>query len=229
MILEVIATSLSEAKVAEQAGADRIELITGFQEGGLTPSYGLIAAVVKEVQIPANVMVRPHSYSFVYQEEEIRTMLEDIRIIRELGAAGIVIGCLSPEQKIDTAALERLLDAAKGLDVTFHRAFDEVTDQHEALDLLMNYPQISRVLTSGRKKSVLDAVEEIASLVKRTAGKKPAILAGSGLTVEALPAFLAQTGVSEVHFGSGVRYHQDSRQPIDPLLIANAVAKGRRL
>jgi len=227
MIVEIIATTLSEAKTAEQAGADRIELITAFQEGGLTPSYGLIATVIKELQIPVNVMVRPHSYSFVYRDDDLNTMREDIRAIRELGAAGIVIGCLTPERTIDVDALELLLDEAKGLDVTFHRAFDEVTDQGQAVEALMRYPQITRVLTSGGKKSVLDAVSEITALVSTTNGSHLSIMAGSGLTVEAVAGFIEQTGVTEIHFGSGVRYDQDARKPIDPRKIEGLKRLGR--
>ncbi|WP_134684169.1 copper homeostasis protein CutC [Brevibacillus migulae] len=227
MIVEIIATTLSEAKMAEQAGADRIELITAFQEGGLTPSYGLIASVVKELQIPVNVMVRPHSYSFVYGQDDLYTMREDIRTIRELGAAGIVIGCLTPERKIDIAALEALLEEAKGLDVTFHRAFDEAADLLQAVDVLTGYPQINRVLTSGGKTSALDAISEISVLVEKTKGTQLSILAGSGLTVESLAGFIEQTGVTEVHFGSGVRYDQDARQPIDPQKIESIKKLGR--
>ncbi len=213
--------------MAEQAGADRIELITAFQEGGLTPSYGLIASVVKELQIPVNVMVRPHSYSFVYGQDDLYTMREDIRTIRELGAAGIVIGCLTPERKIDIAALEALLEEAKGLDVTFHRAFDEAADLLQAVDVLTGYPQINRVLTSGGKTSALDAISEISVLVEKTKGTQLSILAGSGLTVESLAGFIEQTGVTEVHFGSGVRYDQDARQPIDPQKIESIKKLGR--
>ncbi|MFC7442004.1 copper homeostasis protein CutC [Laceyella putida] len=224
MRLEVIATDLTDAKLADQHGADRIELVTGMAEGGLTPSHGLIEEVVERVSIPAYVMIRPHSRSFCYNRDDLDTMIKDIHAVKRLGAPGVVLGALTEEKTIDEAALQSLLEAAEGLDVTFHRAFDEVKDQEAALETLLCYPQVTRVLTSGGKKSALDAVPQLAKLVRMTRGTHLTILAGSGLTVESLPAFVEQTGVLEVHFGSGVRVNGKSLEPIDPAKITELKA-----
>lgn len=212
--MEVIATTLTDAKLADQYGADRIELVTGIQEGGLTPSYGLIERVVNAVQIPVNVMVRPHSQSFHYNEDDLQTMLKEIHVIKQLGAAGIVIGTLTKDNRIDQIALKSLLDEAKGLDVTFHRAFDQVLDQQEALQHLLKFPQISRVLTSGGKGKAIFAVPQIKQLVRLTQNTQLSILAGHGLTIESLRKFLLSTGVTEVHFGSAVRVANDNLKPV---------------
>ncbi|MGO0063092.1 copper homeostasis protein CutC [Brevibacillus fluminis] len=217
MLVEVITTTLTDARLAIQGGADRLELVTGILEGGLTPSYGLIEETVRAVDIPVMVMVRPHSQSFHYDRDDIQTMCNDIARIREIGAAGIVIGALTAERKVDTAALERLLEAANGeLAVTFHRAFDDAADLDEALDTLLAYPQVTRILTSGGQKSALDAVDQMARLVERTRGTHLTILAGSGLTLDTVQGFAGATGVTEVHFGSGVRVDGKSLLPIDP-------------
>jgi copper homeostasis protein len=219
MRIEVIATDLTDAKLADQHGADRIELVTGMAEGGLTPSYGLIEEVVRRVMIPAYVMIRPQSRSFCYSRDDLDTMIKDIQTVKRLGAPGVVLGALTKEKTIDETALSLLLEAAEGLDITFHRAFDEVADQEAALKVLLRYPQVTRVLTSGGKRSALDAVPQMAKLVRLAEGTHLTILAGSGLTVESLPAFSAQTGVKEVHFGSGVRVGGKSLAPIDPVKL----------
>lgn len=215
MIVEVIATSVEDAKRAEQGGADRLELITGILEGGLTPSWGLAEAVVKAVSIPVNVMIRPHSQSFCYNQDDLRVMREDVRVIREIGAAGIVIGMLTEEGTIDQRGLEMLLSEADGLDVTFHRAFDEAADQFAALQVLLGYPQVRHLLTSGGQKNAVDGAERIASLVERTKHTQLSILAGSGLTLDNIGGLIAKTGVKEVHVGTGVRTGGQALQYVD--------------
>ncbi|WP_135557150.1 copper homeostasis protein CutC [Paenibacillus cymbidii] len=231
MKLEVIATSVADAKLAERCGADRIELISGIREGGVTPSSGLIGRVLDAVAIPVHVMVRPHANSFCYDEDDWQTMLADIRAIRQCGAAGIVVGALTANRLVDEAGLRRVLEAADGLAVTFHRAFDETADQEEALRTLARYPQISRILTSGGKPSALEARETIKRLDSLCRAAGITLLAGSGLTVETLAGFIRDTGVAEVHMGTGVRRGHDGLAPIDSEKLSEAariVAQFRR-
>ncbi|GLX70619.1 copper homeostasis protein CutC [Paenibacillus glycanilyticus] len=215
MLLEVIATCMDDALRAEESGADRLELITAITEGGLTPGIGLVEQVVRTVRIPVFVMVRPHSRTFAYSEQEIETMALEIKAIVKSGAAGVVLGTLTPEGKIDEHALERLLPLAGNLQVTFHRAFDELADQHEGLRTLMKYPQITRVLTSAGPKPAVLSVKEMKELVAVASGSRLTILAGSGLTTEGITAFIQETGVKEVHFGSAVRLGKSNLSPID--------------
>ncbi|MBO9599854.1 MAG: copper homeostasis protein CutC [Cohnella sp.] len=216
MKLEVIATSVRDAVDAERLGADRIELATGIAEGGMTPSAGMIERVVASVDIPVNVMVRPHSRSFCYDESDADVMQRDIELIRGIGGAGIVIGALTPNGLIDVALLERMLDAATGLDVTFHRAFDETADPFSALNLLAKYPSISRILTSGGTAPAPQAMPRIRELNAAAARTHLRILGGHGLTPATLDSFLRETGVKEVHFGSAVRQDGTFSSPIDP-------------
>lgn len=216
MIIEVIADTLSDALIAEEAGADRIELVTGLQEGGLTPGYAVIERVCRELSIPVNVMIRPHSRGFCYSEEDIEIMNQDINICKKLGAAGVVFGILTSDRKVHIEHLERLIHAANGLDITFHRAFDEADDQFAALNVIKDYPQISRILTSGGQRSAADAAERLKRLHELTSDSHLKIMAGAGLSAGNIRAFLDEVPVTEVHFGTGVRFQSGYEHAIDP-------------
>lgn len=219
MIVEVIATSADDVVAAVACGADRIELVTGIAEGGLTPSLGLIEAAVRLAgKVPVQVMIRPHSRSFCYSEHDIVVMLRDIELVKQAGANGIVIGALTQSGQIDLPVLEKLLHAAKGLDVTFHRAFDILEDQNAGYVQLSQYGEISRILTSGGGAPAVENVSSIRSLNEYKTG--PAIMAGYGLTPDNLAFLLQETGVSEVHFGSGVRHNKSFNEEIDPQALA---------
>jgi len=223
-LLEVIATTLADARLAAQAGADRLELITAMGEGGLTPSLGLIEAVVEAVDIPVNVIVRPHSRSFVFDADDYKVMLRDVRAVAAAGANGVVIGMLTPEGEIDREGLARAVDAADGLAITFHPAFDETRDLPAALDVLLGFEAVTNVLTSGGKPSVLQAEETIRALLRRAAGSHCTILAGAGGTVDAVAGFVQATQVTAVHFGSGVRVGGNGLAPVDPQKVARVRA-----
>ncbi|QMV43028.1 copper homeostasis protein CutC [Cohnella cholangitidis] len=219
MLLEVIATSIDDVRRAVSGGADRIELCTGLKEGGMTPSLGLIEAAVQASSVPLHVLIRPHSLSYFYEEDDIRVMIRDIRHAKLAGAAGIVIGALTRENRVDEKTLRILLDEAGGLNVTFHRAFDEARDLDEALEALLAFPQVSRILTSGGKPSILEAIGTIAELQRKTRGTAITILAGAGLTVPGYSEFVRRTSVTEVHFGRGVRVNSSTEGPVDPELV----------
>ncbi|SIT40003.1 Copper homeostasis protein CutC [Paraburkholderia piptadeniae] len=205
VLLEVIATTLADAKAAARGGADRLELVTAMGEGGLTPSIGLIEAVVAAVPIPVNVIVRPHSRSFVYDAGDFAVMLRDMRAAKSAGANAVVIGMLTPSREVDREGLARVVEATDGMPITFHRAFDEARDLHEALDVLLGFDAVTNVLTSGGKSSVLDAPAAISSLARRAERTHCTVLAGAGLTVDRVADFVRDTQVKAVHFGAGVR------------------------
>ncbi|MBB5427450.1 copper homeostasis protein [Paraburkholderia sp. JPY158] len=219
VLLEVIATTVADARAAAHAGADRLELVTAMGEGGLTPSVGLIEAVVAAVGIPVNVIVRPHSRSFVYDADDYAVILRDIRAVKAAGANGIVIGMLDAERAIDREGLARACEAADGLAITFHRAFDEARDLREALDVLLGFQAVTNVLTSGGKPSVLQAQAVVSELVRQADGSPCTVLAGAGLTVDAVADFVSKTHVEAVHFGSGVRVNGNGLAPVDPAKV----------
>ncbi|RCW48108.1 copper homeostasis protein CutC [Paenibacillus prosopidis] len=235
MLLEVIATTADEAVTAAVHGADRIELISAFDQGGLTPNETITVAVLEALKrletaddvraskkVPIHAMMRPHSKSFVYDKADLSTMIAQIKHMRQLGVHAFVLGTLLPNGTIDEESLQRLLEAADERPVTFHRAFDEAADQEEALRVLLRFPQIKWVLTSGGKRSVLDAVERISRLIELSNPYGLTIMAGSGLTVPSLPQFVQATGVQAVHLGSGVRTGGSINGEIDAKLVRQA-------
>lgn len=201
-MLEIIASTVEEAVAAEQAGADRIELVSALSEGGLTPSYGLIRQVVSTVEIPVHVLVRPHSKSFVYSKSDEETIITDIDLIRELGAAGIVVGSLTADGRVDEGFLGRIIKHKGELSLTFHRAIDSSRNILEAAEVLADFPEVDRILTSGGQATALEGKETIARLIEDHPDL--IILPGSGITLENAEALLEATKASELHVGSAV-------------------------
>ncbi|HBQ76871.1 MULTISPECIES: copper homeostasis protein CutC [Exiguobacterium] len=201
-MLEIIASTVEEAVAAEQAGADRIELVSALSEGGVTPSYGLIRQVVSTVEIPVHVLVRPHSKSFVYSKSDEETIITDIDLIRELGAAGIVVGSLTADGRVDEGFLGRIIKHKGELSLTFHRAIDSSRDILEAAEVLADFPEVDRILTSGGQATALEGKETIARLIEDHPDL--IILPGSGITLENAEALLEATKASELHVGSAV-------------------------
>ena len=225
VLLEVIATTVADARLGLQAGADRLELVTAMGEGGLTPSLGLIEAVVAaSAPAPVNVIVRPHSRSFVYDADDYAVMLRDVRAVKAAGANGVVIGMLTADGEIDREGLARVIDVADGLAITFHRAFDEARDLQKALDVLLGFDAVTNVLTSGGKPSVLQAEPIVRELVRQAAGSHCTVLAGAGLTIDAVAGFVSATQVQAVHFGSGVRVGGIGLAPIEAEKVAQVRA-----
>lgn len=221
-ILEVIATTPADAIIADQAGADRIEWIAAQQEGGLTPSLDVIEQMTESVSIPINMMVRPHSHHFVYDDADLTQMVQDIRYISRTDVAAIVTGVLTADSEIDIIALERLLDAADGKPFTFHRAFDELDDLERGLDILSRYPQITHILTSGGQPSVIQATEPMITLDRLAKQSHIQLIAGAGLTLQNLASFIKETCIQEVHLGSAMRINSDIQLALDPARIAEA-------
>lgn len=224
MILEVIATSAEDVLRANAGGADRIELCANLREGGLTPDEPLIETAVRTSRIPVHVLVRPHSRSFVYDETDLRAIRRSISFAKQAGAAGVVIGALTPERRVDKRALRSMLGDAAGLNVTFHRAFDESRDLDEALADVLAFPQVNRLLTSGGANRVLEAVDKIAKLRRETRDTHLTVLAGAGLTVDAISDFVRGTRVSEIHLGRGVREGMSADRPVDAETVRQAKA-----
>jgi len=221
-VLEVIATDVADAKAAEAGGADRIELVSAMSEGGLTPSIGVIEEAAGSVSIPVYVMIRPHSRSFRYSPDDIRAMLKDVRAARKAGATGIVVGALTERGDVDREPLLALAEEANGMGITFHRAIDESASLTRTLEAAAEIPGIVRVLTSGGKRTAPEAAETLASLRELGLERGVAVMAGSGMTADNLGPFVLRSGITEVHFGSGVRREGSFRHPVDPELVRAA-------
>ncbi|MFX3648536.1 MAG: copper homeostasis protein CutC [Paenibacillus sp.] len=221
-VLEVIAVDVEDAKAAEEGGADRIELVSAMSEGGLTPSYGVMEQVVSQVSIPVYVMIRPHSRSFRYSADDIHAMTRDVRLARKLGAAGIVIGALTEAGEVDLLSLQSFMAEAQGLGVTFHRAIDVSASLTEALKAINTWGNVERVLTSGGRRTAPEAILELKQLQELGQTLNIAVMAGAGVTIEGIQKLVSQTGITEIHMGSGVRREGSFDHPADSQLIARA-------
>lgn len=205
-LLEVIATSLMDAMAAEQGGAHRIELITRFDVGGLTPPLGLVQDVLHYVKIPVRVMLRESEDFNVTDEAEQQQLCEIARQLAVLPLDGIVCGFLQGDA-IDHDLLRRVLAAVAPLKVTFHRAFEELSDPLSAIRELKQYPQIDTILTSGGKGSELEKVATL-GVCERFARPEITILAGGGMTDAMIEKLRLHTKLTDFHLGTFVRIPQ---------------------
>jgi copper homeostasis protein len=204
ILLESCVETLPGALAAEEGGAARIELCASLEVGGLTPAPALVAECTSRLSIPVFVLARPVPGPFVLSASELATLLGDIRMAADQGAAGIVAGALTRAATVDVPALEAMVAAAGPLPLTFHRAFDAVADQGTALDALIRVG-VTRVLTSGGAATAMAGAPRIRALVGQAAGRI-GVIAGGAVRAHNVEQLVRGTGVSEVH----------SRTPVDP-------------
>ena len=208
--LEICAGSVESVVAARNGGAARVELCAALEIGGITPSKGLIAQARQVEGIDLNVIIRPRGGDFLYDEYEAACMIEDIRTCKQLGADGVVIGALTADGDIDTALCSRLVAAAGGMSVTFHRAFDMCRDPRQALEELIALG-CDRVLTSGQATTAETGIPLLKELVGLAAGRI-IIMPGCGVNSANAARILQETGATEIHasarksVGSGMRF-----------------------
>ena len=197
--IEVAVDSLPAALLAAQAGAGRLELCAGLDGGGVTPSLGLLEAVLEQVSLPVMVLVRPRTGNFIYGAEEQRLVQRDITSVLRAGASGVVVGALDDQGAVDRSAMGGWIEAAAGAPVTYHRAFDCCADPLQAHGDLVELG-VQRILTSGGMSRVIDGLPLLVTLAGRMGtGTLGAILPGGGLRAKDVPQVVKATGVREVH------------------------------
>jgi copper homeostasis protein len=197
-LIEAAVESLEVALAAAEAGAHRIELCADLANGGTTPDVSLLRACRSQLAIPIFVLVRPRPGDFVYTPAEHQTMLEQIASMTDAGAHGIVTGALTREREIDQGKTSELLDSARPLPLTFHRAFDDCRDLGAALDQLIQLGA-TRVLTSGGEGTAIEGAHRIRRLVEQADGRIE-ILAGGGVNADNVARLVEVSGVREIHF-----------------------------
>ena len=197
MVVELAVESLQAVRAAAAGGADRVELCADLSVGGLTPSDELVGRVLDDVAIPVFPMVRSRAGDFTYSQHEVTEMCRTLERMRRLGVHGAVTGALNSTRDVDGDAMRALLAAAGDMPVTFHRAFDRVADQAEALETLIELG-VKRVLTSGGARTALEGTARLRALVVQSAGRI-AILAGAGVRASNVRQVVAESGVNEVH------------------------------
>lgn len=177
MIKEKCIGSYVEAIEAQRLGANRVELCDNLEEGGTTPSYGTIKMVVRDLTIPVFVIIRPRGGDFYYTKEEIEIMKEDIRICKELGVDGVVLGALTCDNKIDYEVVKELVNLAKPMSVTFHKAIDELKNPVDEVKKLASLG-VDRILSSGTKKTALEGKESLNEMIKEAQDRIIIVVAG---------------------------------------------------
>ena len=200
MKVEICVTDVTSALEAQAGGADRIELCDNLAVGGTTPGAGTIAESCRRLGIPVHVLIRPRGGDFVYTEPEVAVMKHDIAVAKALGAAGVVLGVLHSDATVDRELATALIDLARPLSVTFHKAFDQTDDRVLALDTLIDIG-VERVLTSGGFPTALEGAAALAKLVDHARGRIT-VMAGGRLEIASLQTVIRQSRVTEVHFGS---------------------------
>jgi copper homeostasis protein len=200
-LLEISVESLEAAVAAERGGADRIELCGNLSIGGITPATGLLRAVRAQLRIPIFPIVRPRAGDFLYSTGEFAEMKRSIASTKESGADGVVLGILTSGRRVDVARTRELVEMAKPLPVTYHRAFDEAANLHQSLEDVIE-TGARRILTSGGTKSALEGAAVLAKLVE-TAGERIIIVPGAGINAANIREVVPRTKAREFHSGLG--------------------------
>ena len=177
-----------------------MELCAGIPEGGTTPSYGMIRNARENISIALNVIIRPRGGDFLYRESEIKEMIYDIQAAKELGADGLVFGCLNPDGTVDMKTMSRLMEAAGDTPVTFHRAFDHTNDPFKALEDIISLG-CARILTSGCRPTALEGADLLSRLVEK-ARERIIIMPGCGVRENNIAEIARLSGAREFHFSA---------------------------
>ncbi len=206
-IIEIATTDFTTTQSAVEGGADRIELCAALGDGGTTPSYGTIKKCRENFDVQLFPIIRPRSGDFFYHDKEFDVMMNDVKLCKDIGCDGVVVGLLTKDGKIDIKRTAKLIETAYPLEVTFHRAFDRCNDPFEALEQLIEM-RCQRILTSGQRQVAIDGVELISKLVT-AAGERIIIMPGSGVRKKNIKELAEKSGAVEFH--SSLRSQQKTK------------------
>ena len=198
VLLEACVENLDQALLAEQKNADRIELCGRLDLGGITPSRDMIISSVKDLRIPAKIMIRPRGGNFIYSDSEVELMISDIIFCKENGVGEIVLGTLTDRGEVDVPLISSLSSLADPMKVTFHKAIDDVNDFMRSLEELSTLKTIESVLTSGTGKNAILGKPLLKKAIKMFSGTLSIIAAGS-ITNENLEIVHKEIGAKEYH------------------------------
>ena len=196
-LLEIAVFNIASAIQAVEAGADRLELCENPLDGGTTPSYGTLKIVREKISIPVFPIIRPRGGDFFYSEEEFEVMKQDIRVCKDLQFEGVVTGLLTLDGNIDTFRIQKLVELAWPMELTFHRAFDRAKNPLAALEAIISCGA-NRILTSGQVPQAIDGKELIKELIEQ-AGERIIILPGSGIRADNIQELATYTHAREFH------------------------------
>jgi copper homeostasis protein len=223
MILEVVVYNIESALKAQEGGADRIELCDNPGEGGTTPSFGIIESVRQNVNLDVYVMIRPRGGDFHYTNYEFHSMKRDIYQCQRTSVDGVVFGILNADGTLDKKRCKELIDKARPLKVTCHRAFDMTRDPFEALEDCIEVG-FDRILTSGHRTTASLGADQIGELIKKSNGRI-AIMPGSGVNENTVEEIVRKTGAKEIHF-SATDFRDSAMQYRNPAITGMGSAEG---
>lgn len=206
--IEICANSVESAIKAQEGGAYRVELCAGIPEGGTTPPFGDMRMARQMLhQTKLHVIIRPRGGDFLYSPLEQEIMLHDIKVARQLGADGVVFGCLTAKGDVDMAAMKKLMNAVGDMNVTFHRAFDMCKDPFKALEQIIELG-CTRILTSGQESNAVKGIPLLKELVKQADGRI-IIMPGCGVNPGNIKQIAEETNATEFHFSGRSSYESD--------------------
>lgn len=205
--MEVCIDNLESALNAEQGGAMRLELCSALNDGGLTPSVGFLKVVKKKVKIPVFVMIRPRSGDFIYSDDEIEIMCEDIKILKDNGADGFVFGITTSEGKVDVKNCLKLIKLAGNLPITYHRAFDVIKDPLKSMEEIISLG-FQRILTSGLQSTAVQGTSLLRQLIEASRDRI-IIMPGAGIKPDNLQFILKETNPAEFHGSAKAQSKKD--------------------
>lgn len=219
--LEICAFSIDAVNIAQNSGADRIELCSNPMEGGTTPHYGLIKSAVNMASIPVYPIIRPRGGDFCYNNNELELIKSDIIACKQLGCKGIAIGILTKNNMVDFVKLKEIVDLAYPLGVTFIRAFDITPQPEEALELIIK-AGCERILTSAQAINAEDAIPLLQKLIKQ-ADNRISIMPGSGVRAENLEKLIKESGAWEFHTSARI-FLPNNNKAVDNLGFGQPVS-----
>ncbi len=223
MIIEIVVYNIASAIQAEKGGADRIELCDNPGEGGTTPSAGIIEIIKQALNIPVFVMVRPRGGDFCYSAHEFESMKKDIILCKKLGIPGVVLGILNTNGNLDKERCRELIQLAKPMQVTCHRAIDMSRDPFQTLEDCIDVG-FDRILTSGHHAKAEQGIDVLSSLVQKSKNRI-SIMAGSGISEQNIHRIVAETGVQEIHF-SALTYQKSRMEYRNEKIVGMGSAGG---
>ena len=243
-VVEVSIEGVDGLLVAQENGADRVELCASVLEGGITPSIGMVREALRRARIPVFVIVRPRGGDFLYSEAEFESMRQDVIALKELGVPGIVTGCLTQDGEVDEQRTEELLHLGRPMSFTFHRAFDMVRDPVQALEVLISLG-VDRLLTSGQRSTAIEGLATLKRLGQVASGRIIVMPCG-GLRADSVGQVCRETGLWELHFaahkmessrmthrnphvamGGTAQDHEYQRTVTDPMTVRATVEAAR--
>lgn len=225
LVVECCANSIQSAINGEKGETNRIELCRSLEAGGVTPSYDNILLAKSLIQIPIFVLIRPRKGNFIYSDTEFKQIISDIKFCKEIGCNGVVIGSLNKDGSINQLQSTEMINIARPMEVTFHRAFDESKDIENDLETIINCG-CDRLLTSGKKENIDNGIENLKTIIK-LANNRIKIIAASGVTHRNIEK-LYKIGINEFHLSGKIK-NKDEKTETSEELIRLAATKAKNL